>query len=497
MHAQDLSTPRHQPFISLVVNFWDSFGNLIRGFWPVLLYVFISKRGDSGSNWFFIIGSVGLALMSFVFGILRYYYFTYSIQGDQLIISSGVFTRVHRELPFERIQSVRLEQKLIHRLLNLYAVRFDTAGGSEKNIEIPALDYATAELLKSIISSFNGSNSSVSTSTDIKEKKVHELFALSVQDLFKLGLTANHIRTLFIVSGVVLGILFQLGEVDTQFRFDSLFGLVYNRIGSIALQWAYLFIIPTVLLISVIISLFISIYKYYGLAVYKDDSGYRVNYGLINKQEHFAPFRKIQILRWSISPLRRILGLYHVYIKQASSQELTSSTSVSIPGANRLHVQQFNQEIFSASLPLIYTLKPEEHLIGRYFIFYIIIPAAIMAGVAWYTTLVSWIWIAILYACVGSWAIVRYYRSWHIQLDQETIQLCRGIITNTWDRLFLYKLQGVQLSQTPYQHRHQIANLHLSSAAGELSIPYLKLSDAILLSNFLLYKIESSRRPWM
>ena len=494
----DFSTPAHQPLYSIVVIFWKSFGGIIRGFWPLLFIFFMNRKQNS--NWLLIIGSVGLALISFVFGILRYYNFLYHIEDKNLVISSGLFTKVTKNIPFDRIQSIRLEQKAVHRMLNLYSVRIDTAGSANEEIEIPALEHVTASKIKEYIVQYNRSTTSSKTTVNpIDQADQEELvFKLSLWDIIKLGLTANHIRNFFIIVGVLIGISTQLGELDDKYRLDKWVTYAIDSGKELGFRWEFLLIIPAAILISMIVSLGMSLLKNYNLQVRKSPTGYRVNQGLINRNEQFAPYKKIQIFKWSISPLRRLLGLYHVNIKQASSVEMSAKKSINIPGAHIGQVSDFLSRVFYKSdREGKSTFQVHIKFLYRYFIFLVVIPAIAFCILYYFFPSIQFMLLTFLWIIFGTLALVRYFDSWEIWLGESYLQLGRGILTMSRERIFLHKLQGVRIHQTPYQSRHDLASVSVYTAAGTLTIPYITLSDANQMANYFLYKVESSRKAWM
>ncbi len=497
----DLSVPAHQPLISILVIFWKSFGGIIKSFWPLLFIFFMNQK--KGNNWLLIIGSVGLALISFFFGMLRYYNFLYHISNNNLIISSGLFTKVTKNIPFERIQSIRLEQKFIHRLLNLYSVRIDTAGSSKEEIEIPALDHATASKIKEQISEHNRAatkrKQATSTSGHSVTPEEEELvFKLDLTDILKLGLTANHVRNFFIILGVLFGISTQLGEIDSKYRFDRWIEYAIDNSKKMTFEWEYLLIIPFVVIISTLVSIGISLFTNFNLRVRKTPTGYRINQGLINRREQFAPYKKIQIFRWAISPLRHLLGLYNVSIKQASSSETSVKKSIRIPGAPLADVNSFLNKVFSkASGEAVKNYHVHHKLLYRYFLYFVTIPAFVFAVLFYFTQSGQFFLLAFLWLLIGTLCLARYYNSWQITIGKSYLQLGRGILTMRRDRIFIHKLQGLKVTQTPYQLRHDLANIILHTAAGDLAIPYIQLSDAHEIANYLLYKVESSRKAWM
>lgn len=442
-------------------------------------------------------------MISFCFGLVRYYQFLYHVDDNHLVITSGLFTRVTRNIPFERIQSIRLEQKFIHRVLNLYSLKIDTAGTSKEEIEIPALHNDEAIAIKNYIASHNRRRpkqvlaEKTQDHAELKEKE-ELVFQLTLKDILRLGITGNHIRNFFLIVGGIFAISAQLGEFDARYRIDRIFDWIYDKSEDVSFEWRFLLIIPVAMVISVLFSIGASLFTNYNLRVNRSKSGYRVTQGLINKKEQFAPYKKIQIFRWSISPLRRLLGLYNVRIKQASSNEVNRNQSVHIPGALSKDVDRFLMKLFpSAKQERQRLFFIHEKFLYRMFLFLAILPAAGFSALYYFLDDNVFFGLAVGWLIIISLGLARYYSRYVIELSESHIQLNRGVLTTYRDRIFIHKMQGLRIRQTPYQVRNDLASITLYTAAGDLTIPYLTLADAKVLGNYLLYKVESSRKAWM
>ncbi|ADB60705.1 membrane-flanked domain protein [Haloterrigena turkmenica DSM 5511] len=84
--------------------------------------------GPIDSAWVPIAAPVGLVAGA-AYGIAYFYRFEYGITPDTFDVSSGVFARRSREIPYERIQNVDVRQGVVQRLLGLAVVSIETAGG--------------------------------------------------------------------------------------------------------------------------------------------------------------------------------------------------------------------------------------------------------------------------------------------------------------------------------------------------------------------------------
>ena len=84
---------------------------------------------------------------------LGWYRFTYRIGASDIRVESGVIARAARSVPYERIQDVSLEQKLLPRLFGLVEVRFETGAGGKDELKLAYLTEAEGERLREVVRS--------------------------------------------------------------------------------------------------------------------------------------------------------------------------------------------------------------------------------------------------------------------------------------------------------------------------------------------------------
>ena len=60
----------------------------------------------------------------------------------------------------------------------------------------------------------------------------------------------------------------------------------------------------------------------------------------------------------------------------------------------------------------------------------------------------------------------------------------------------LFKVQKVDISQTPGQRRKGLAHLTIHLASHSLKVPYMPAIDAFRMRDLILYYVESTNRPW-
>lgn len=85
----------------------------VKGYWQLLLLML----------GLFLLASVGAA-------VLRWRKFSYRVGAREIRIDSGILSRTHRSIPFDRVQDVTIEQGPLARALGLARVRFETGGSA-------------------------------------------------------------------------------------------------------------------------------------------------------------------------------------------------------------------------------------------------------------------------------------------------------------------------------------------------------------------------------
>lgn len=135
---------RLHPVMTLIGAVRSGFSN----FAALVPAILIGVREGLGV-FFIVIGVVlGFALVA---AVLRWWRFTYRIGDDEVVIDQGVLRRSHRSIPFDRIQDVSIEQKLLHRLLGVVIVKIETGGSVKDEGVLDCVSVAEARRLRATL----------------------------------------------------------------------------------------------------------------------------------------------------------------------------------------------------------------------------------------------------------------------------------------------------------------------------------------------------------
>ncbi|WP_293783878.1 PH domain-containing protein [uncultured Aeromicrobium sp.] len=93
----------------------------------------------------------GGLLIGLLAGYLRWRFTRYFIDGTEARIESGVLFRTSRRIPYERLQSVDIDEPFIARLFGLAELHMEMAGGSESRTTLRFLTLAEARQLRRVL----------------------------------------------------------------------------------------------------------------------------------------------------------------------------------------------------------------------------------------------------------------------------------------------------------------------------------------------------------
>jgi len=162
-------------------------------------------------KWIYVIPALGVFLaLSLAVAWAHLLRFRYAVGADELVIESGVLSRQHRTIPFDRIQDVSIEQGLVARVIGIAKVGFETgAGGKENDASLDAVGLGAAQALRTTIRAHRSvPAAAVPVATDAPEALAEPaedrlLFAMNPRRLLVAGLFNFSLAALAIVGGAM------------------------------------------------------------------------------------------------------------------------------------------------------------------------------------------------------------------------------------------------------------------------------------------------------
>ncbi|MCB0626052.1 MAG: PH domain-containing protein, partial [Saprospiraceae bacterium] len=253
------------------------------------------------------------------------------------------------------------------------------------------------------------------------------------------------------------------------------------------------------LILSFFSSLIVTLFRFFNLRFLRTEAGFKIVAGLFNRREQAANLQKVQYIRWTINPIGRLFGLFSLRLLQASSQSVNRKESLNIPGCRFEQVARIRETYFPGGSELPSQEQPiSPWFVRRRFLWLGIVPVAVLLGINALRGDLNWesAW-PLLWLLPAWWLSRQAYRNWRLHLNERGVLIESGVFGRTFISLLWHKVQSVQLRQSLFQRRRNVADLILFTAAGSVRIPYLPLSAARKMRDYLVYYVESSRLAWM
>lgn len=486
----NLNELKRQPAEAIVLVFIQTILSLLKSLWPfLLLMLFRAEKKGRIDIQLLLIPSILVVLLS----IFNYFYFKYGIIENNFKSKKGFLKKVEINIPLENIQAVHINQTLLDRILNLVKLTIDATGSTKNEAELH-IKKEEALTLKQLILQKQENKHTISEEKENENFSENIVTELSTKDLIKLGISANHIETLAVLIGLSFSFFQNLKDL-----FDNLFKEILEKSERLIIISGFtmvVYFILFVVIISVIVSFFRTIIKYLDFQLKKDRNGFSVSSGVVNKTERVIKFNKIQYISWSANWIRKYIPIYLLDYKSVGIQS-DEKLNVKIP------VTSF--DLLNKLLNIYDQIIPENHPHYRISKQYIIrktlilgvIPALILGTILFLKFgnigILSLLLIPIVY---GICFIVQ--NKYKIFYNQDVLHIRKGLFGDHQILLQWHKIQNITIVQSYYQQTNKLANINIYTAAGPISIPYLKLEDAHQILNFGIYTIENRLdRNWM
>ncbi|WP_261796675.1 PH domain-containing protein [Enterococcus durans] len=108
--------------------------------WIPAMILGIFKNGLKDSGWIFLIFGGILILLLGIWACIKYYFESYMIDADKMVIYEGIIRKKEIEVTYERMQAIKQRQWFFLVPFHVVSLQIETAGGESKpEVNIPAI----------------------------------------------------------------------------------------------------------------------------------------------------------------------------------------------------------------------------------------------------------------------------------------------------------------------------------------------------------------------
>ncbi len=287
----------------------------------------IAALGITG-NWAYVVPALlAFILISLVFAWLHWLRFRYHVGSDEILIESGVLSRQHRTIPFDRIQDVGIEQGLVSRALGIAKVGFETgAGGKENDAHLDAIALDAAQALRGTIRAHRSDTATapeVETGPAAAATEDRLLFAMNPRQLLVAGLFNFSLAALAVVGASMqflddlLPFEFNIFDPTDWFDIAGQYGLDQ---WVIAHRWiAGVGAALSLLLIGFASGVAMMFLANYGFRLTREPRALRRTRGLTTRTDVALPVRRVQAAIIVTGWFRRRFGWHELRLQSLAS----------------------------------------------------------------------------------------------------------------------------------------------------------------------------------
>lgn len=450
----------------------------------------IAFSGIGGSGRFAIALGVGIA--SIVIGsavsYIRWRRLTYTVGAHDIRVESGLLSRAARSVPYERIQDVSLEAKLLPRLLGLVAVKFETGAGGGDDLSLEYLPAPEGERLRQLVRERREDEQAEAPETAdpaaLAPAPVEEgetLFAMGPRRLLTFGLFEFSLAVFAVLGGALQYLdnvtSIDVWDVDLWRGWLSEQGSTLAHLGPVLQLVGAIAGLVGLALLGLGTGIARTFAREWGFTLTRSPRGFRRQRGLFTRTDVMMPAHRVQALEIGTGLVRYRFG-WHSLSFVSLAQDAESASHVVAPFAR---MEEIAPIVSAAGFRLpdadthwhrASTRHRDDGAIMESALFVLAaIPTAIFAPFGF-----ALIPLGLAVVMVG----LNFY-AWEFRrhaIDGAQVYASHGYLSPTSQIATRLKLHSVEIAQGPIARLRGYATVHLGLAGGEFAMHGVPLAEA-------------------
>ncbi|MCY7340342.1 MAG: PH domain-containing protein [Pseudonocardia sp.] len=274
----------------LVVGPLGSLGRLL----PVVVILLITGQGDVTRLWI----ALAVAVLVVLAGVVRWRTTRYRITAERVELHSGWLNRQRRSVPRDRIRTVDLTAKLLHRAFGLSTVQVSSASkavaDASGQLSLDAVSKAEADLLRRELLDRSPASDAAPTSPAVAAgpPPAQELARLDWSWLRYAPLTFSSLAGIGAIGATAFNLVDDLG-VDP--RDIGAVDAAAERLGSAPVWLAVLVVVTVVLALAVVGALLLFAERWYDYRLTREPAGWGAGSGTLRVKRGLLTRRSLSV----------------------------------------------------------------------------------------------------------------------------------------------------------------------------------------------------------
>ncbi|KPZ56168.1 Bacterial membrane flanked domain protein [Pseudoalteromonas sp. P1-13-1a] len=470
-----------------------------------MLVVFVTQV-ENKLFWAQVAGATALVTL-LIYSILYYINFKFCISDDhEILLNKGVFKKERLTLKFSRVQNVNIAEPFYFTPVNLVNCIFDAAGSVTQEAVLPGVTKAYAQQMRKQIFAFKAQQQPDEQTTSSEHFEAENSLRISNKEIAKFGLMSNMAILAMAAIAPFINVLVDFLEQQIIAKVEGFYQQELGLLASAA-TFAMITLIALLVLIAVMLSVGMSLIRFYNFELYFKGQKFKRIAGLLERHQLSMSMDKVQSIVIKQNLMGRLLKRFTVECLQASSGGIAAGVAAKknkqtlvLPVLNSEQVDSVCQWIY----PWFNSKKlqfngAERALLYKNLSFYALIPSAIVLLGCYLGDFNLWFSVGVLLILAGlvTLAYQRYGYYLHEDNGRFYMVVRKGMIGVHYRVFELYKAQSARSISTYFMRRAGLKSLYIQLASGFAFMPYIKQQDADYIIDFTLYQAESTQRSWM
>lgn len=485
----DFSKPQKMGLSAFIIILTKVFKSMLGaiGIYAILFIINTDFVWSDSSTWMKILLYVGIIIILTVLGaVAAYFPIKFYIKDGNLIFTHGIIQRLTTTIPLDKVHSLRTNQGLWYRLLDMRGIVFDTLAskGAEVELILDECDWNNLKLLidKEERPKPTAENEPPPFNPTIIKKSDNI-------DLLKDALCQNHLKAFAIVVGFIALVLERLNDVFQDY---------YETVTDYTLQqWDRLSFSPMFILIALImlylLLIIISVGKifirYYDMSISFDKKFLSFNYGMISRASSRFSFDKICTIWIKQNFLEKRFKLSTLMLKQAlNASALKEDDKLKLYGADssEFYLEWWLGKDYKDSQEIT-TAQSGRGVMVHHIVPWLLISLAITALLCYYKEFVFIVLpaVVVLYSIITGWCAMQRSR---ISLKDSYIEISNGIFADAKNYVKYSNIEVVRISRTPFSGWFHRVSLELSTSGTTFSVSSIKDKEAEFIYEVILMR---------
>ncbi len=446
----------------------------------VLLALFIVRGAADGR--LLAVGLLAVVVLA-AMSVLSWWRYTFQVLDGELVVTSGVVRVDRLTVDVGRVQSIAIEQELLHRLTDLVKVVVDTAGSSQPEFTIDAIARPVAEELQRQMT-VGASAASEAATQDPARPVERVVFQHTPGRLALAALTSSP------WAGLALLVpLLALDEVVADPITDQLSAWAPDADLDDLGWWLVPIVVIAVAVFVSLLNLGRVFLAEWDLALRTDSATLRRTSGLLSRTSTTSTVARVQVLTSRRNPLQRRVGLHDLHLSNAGQGDIRLigcrddefDAAAAVAGLTAI-----------VDLPLDRRVHPAEIWLNVRNALLVAVAAAAAGSlvVGW------WALLAIAAVVPAWWAARRRVRTFRWSLGSEVATAGR-VIRSTTQQSLIRKTNVVRVRQSFFERRRGLGRVDVVTAAGRITIGMIPIDEAWAVRDVIVHGVETDRRAWM